>query len=211
MSVNLNIRVPVPEWLDKICVWPLMAYRKLKYGYTFRKIYLGEGEFTIVEPPDYYTYCKYKWILLGTGRNMYAVRNVKTGPMQTKMVYLHREIMKPEKGKVVDHRNSGGLDNRRANLRLATHAENMQNRRKMRKKTTSRFIGVHLEKKSGIPIVEISHQGKLIYIGRFKTEVEAARAYDRAALKYHGEFAKLNFPREDYKDEIQKQQPVKSI
>jgi hypothetical protein len=200
MSAYLNIRIP--EWLDKICVSPLMAYRKLKYGYTFRKIYLGEGEYTIVDPQDYYTYGQFNWNLLGTGRHKYAVRNVKTGPNQTKMVYLHREIMKPEEGKVVDHINGGGLDNRRANLRQATHAENMQNRRKMSKKTTSRFIGVHLEKESGTPIVEISHQGKLIYIGRFKNEIDAARAYDRAALKYHGEFAKLNFPREDYADEL---------
>jgi hypothetical protein len=175
-----------------------MGYRQLKYGYSFRKIYLGEGEYTIVEPPDYYAYGKYKWVLLGTGRHVYAVREMKIGSKRTKRMYLHREIMKPPKGKLVDHRNSDGLDNRRANLRVATHAENMQNRRKTRKKTTSRFIGVHLEKKSGISIVEISHQGKLIYIGRFKDEVEAARAYDRAALKYHGEFARLNFPREDY-------------
>jgi hypothetical protein len=194
MSAYLNIRVPV--WLDFIFTCPLLVFRLLRYGYTFRKIYLGEGEYTIVEPADYYTYGKYKWILLGTGRNVYAVREMKIGPKRTKRMYLHREIMKPPKGKVVDHRNSGGLDNRRANLRLATHAENMQNRGKMRKKTTSRFIGVHLEKKSGIPIVEISHQGKLIYIGRFKNEIEAAKAYDKAAIKYHKEFARLNFPSE---------------
>jgi hypothetical protein len=74
MSANLNIRIP--EWLDKICVCPLMAYRRLKYGYTFRKIYLGEGEFTIVEPADYYALGKFKWILLGTGYNLYAVHEV---------------------------------------------------------------------------------------------------------------------------------------
>ena len=78
MSANLNIRIP--EWLDKICVCPLMGYRQLKYGYTFRKIYLGEGEYTIVEPPDYYAYGKYKWVLLGTGRHVYAVREMKIGP-----------------------------------------------------------------------------------------------------------------------------------
>jgi hypothetical protein len=171
-----------------------MAYRRLKYGYTFRKIYLGENEYTIVEPPDYYAYGKFKWIFWGNGRNQYAVREVKIGPKRTKRVYIHREIMKPRKSKLVDHRNNDGLDNRRANLRLATHSQNMQNRGKTKIKTTSRFIGVHLDKKSCSWKVQINYQGKVLYIGRFDNEIDAAKAYDKAARKYHKEFARLNFP-----------------
>jgi hypothetical protein len=196
MSAYLTIRIP--EWLDKICVWPLLVYRRLKYGYTFRKIYLGEGEFTIVEPPDYYAFAQFKWFLWGSGYNFYAVREVKIGPNKTRRSYLHREIMKPRKGRVIDHRNVNSLDNRRDNLRHATRAQNNYNRRKTRKKTTSRFIGIHLEKRDCNWKVQIRNQGKLIYIGRYDNEIDAARAYDCAALKYHGEFARLNFPREDY-------------
>ncbi|MFH1369793.1 MAG: HNH endonuclease [Planctomycetota bacterium] len=194
MSANVNIRIP--EWLDKICVWPLMQYRELKYGYTFRKIYLGEGEFTIVEPPDYYAYGKFKWVLSGTGYNLYAVREVKIGPKKTKRVYMHREIMKFPKRKLVDHRNNDGLDNRRANLRLATYSQNAINRPKTKSKTSSKYRGVCFcqGRRNWSAIIRVN--GKQMWLGRFKNEIDAAKAYDRMAVKHHGEFAKLNFPKE---------------
>jgi hypothetical protein len=111
--------------------------------------------------------------------------------------------MNPPEGILVDHQNSNPLDNRRANLRLATHAQNMHNRQKIQKKTSSRFVGVCFEKQKQRWIVYITNLRKRIYLGRFKNEIDAARAYDRAALKYFGEFARLNFPREDYKDLIE--------
>jgi hypothetical protein len=195
MSVNLNIRVWVPEWLDKICVWPLMAYRRLKYGYTFRKIYLGEGEYTIVEPADYYTYSRYKWILSADGSNFYAVREAKIGPKRTKIVSLHREIMNAPKGILVDHQNNNGLDNRRANLRPATYSQNNINRPK-KANTSSKYRGVCFEKSCHRWGAFIRIKGRQTRLGRFENEIDAARARDRAALKYHGEFARLNFPEE---------------
>jgi hypothetical protein len=101
--------------------------------------------------------------------------------------------MNPPPGLLVDHRNCNSLDNRRANLRLATHQENMRNRRK-RKNTSSRFIGVTFDKQRGKWLARIIYQGKRIFLGRFDTEIEAARAYDAAVKKYHIEFARLNFP-----------------
>lgn len=192
MSANLNIRIP--EWLDKICVSPLLFYRRLKYGYPFRKIYLGENEFTIVEPPDYYKFGKYNWILWGTGYNLYAVRSVKIGPLRTRIMSLHREIMNPPKRRLVDHRNTNSLDNRRANLRLATRAQNNCNRRKTSRKTASRFVGVSFDKNNPAWVSCIQYKGKRINLGRFKNEIDAAKAYDAAARKYHKEFARLNFP-----------------
>jgi hypothetical protein len=192
MSAKLTITIP--EWLDKICAWPAVEYRKLKYGYSFRRIYLGEGEWTIVDQADYYLYGNLRWSARGKGWGLYAVRDTKTEPGLTKMVYLHREIMNEPEGLLVDHRNNNGLDNRRSNLRLATHYENTCNRRKTKAKTTSRFIGVYFEKRTGRWVAQIRHRGKKIVLGRFKSEEEAARAYDEAAKKYHGEFARLNFP-----------------
>jgi len=196
MSANLNIRIP--EWLDKICIWPLMRYRELKYGYTFRKIYLGQGEYTIVEPPDYYAYGKYKWILSADGNNYYAVREAKIGPKRTKIVSLHREIMNAPKGILVDHQNNNGLDNRRANLRLATYSQNAINRPKTKLKTSSKYRGVCFEKSCQQWGAFMRIKGRQTRLGRFENEIDAAKAYDRAAIKYHRDFARLNFTREDY-------------
>jgi hypothetical protein len=196
MKVNLTIGIPV--WLDRICVWPVMVYRKQKYGYDFRKIYLGEGVWTILDQEDYYKYGHIKWCLGSNERRLYAAGGLRNKKGGARTVYLHREIMKAPKGLLVDHRNLDSLDNRRRNLRLATHAENSCNRGKTKSKTSSRFIGSYLEKQTQFWVVRIKHKGRSIFLGRFKSEVEAARAYDRAAIKYHGEFARLNFPREDY-------------
>jgi hypothetical protein len=188
-----SVEIRVPDWLDRICAWPVMIYRRWKYGYTYRRIYLGEGEWTILDQKDYYKLCNYKWCINGNGTKFYAVRLVKKGPGRTKIEYMHRIIMQPEKGLLVDHRNSNSLDNRRENLRIATQAENMQNRKK-RKNTSSRYIGVWYAKEKSKWESRIWHNGRKVYIGSFEKEEDAARAYDEAAGRYHGEFARLNFP-----------------
>jgi intein-encoded DNA endonuclease-like protein len=99
-------------------------------------------------------------------------------------------------GLLVDHRNNISLDNRRDNLRLATHSQNNCNRPK-RKNTSSRFIGVFLRDRNKWA-AQIRYKGGRIWLGLFDNEIDAAKAYDAAAIKYHGEFARLNFPREDY-------------
>ncbi len=133
----------------------------------------------------------------------YAIRFVDTLKKGAVMVSMHREIMNHPKGSLVDHRNTDPLDNRRSNLRLATHSQNMSNRKKMKIKTSSQYIGVSFEKSRGLWVTTIRNNNKSIWLGRFDSEIEAARAYDAAAIKYHGEFARLNFPREDYNVEIQ--------
>ncbi|MCJ7777394.1 MAG: AP2 domain-containing protein [Sedimentisphaerales bacterium] len=193
MITHVNVSLKIPVWLDRICTWPVMAYRRCKFGYSFRRIDLGEGEWTIVEPDDYYRLKNFKWFLSGNGTKFYAARSIKIGPGQTKIVRLHREIMNPPPGLLVDHRNGNGLDNRRANLRPATHSQNMYNKPKTKSKTSSRFIGVTFNKGRRKWETRIYYQKRKIWLGRFDDEIDAARAYDKAALEYHGEFARLNF------------------
>jgi hypothetical protein len=196
MSAKLTISIP--EWLDRICASPVMLYRKHKYGYSYRRIYLGEREWTLLDEEDFYRYGNLKLSLGGFKKNFYAVSGVKNKDGNFELVRLHRLLMNSPKGRVVDHRNGDGLDNRRENLRIATRGQNVCNKIKTRRKTSSKFIGVSWDKRSRLWAAYVGHLYKKIFLGYFKNEIDAARAYDRAAIKYHGEFARLNFPREDY-------------
>ena len=177
-----KIEMRIPDWVDRICVWPVMVYRKRKYGYTFRRIYLDDGFWTILDQQDYYRFNSFKWCISGNGHKFYAARFVKKGPGKTKTIYLHREIMKPPAGLLVDHRNTNTLDNRRTNLRPATHSQNTCNRLKSkRKNVSSQFVGVYLDKRTGRWISQIAYRRKKLHLGVFDTEMAAARAHDEAA------------------------------
>jgi hypothetical protein len=97
-------------------------------------------------------------------------------------------------GKVADHINHDGMDNRSSNLRAATHSENMCHRKKSSRATHSKYKGIYWHKNIRKWQVEIKFNKKRIHLGCFRNEIEAARAYDNAARKYHAEFACLNFP-----------------
>jgi len=100
-------------------------------------------------------------------------------------------MLTPPPGQCIDHINGNGLDNRRANLRFATPAQNVWNSR--RKKSASGYKGVYSakgEKKFG---AAIRCNKKRIHLGCFDSAIDAAKAYDTAAKKYHGQFAQTNF------------------
>jgi hypothetical protein len=189
-----SITIKVPNWLDFIFTCPLLIYRRLRFGYTYRRIYLGEGRFTIVEPRDFYWVNKFHWGLKGNSERSYAIRLVSTSDNNVKYLSLHRAIMGSPKGLLVDHKNRNRLDNRRANLRIATNSQNQFNKSKTRRKTASRFVGVTFVKSIGRWRAQIMLDRKNIFLGNFENETEAAKAYDSAAIKYHGEFARFNFP-----------------
>ena len=105
---------------------------------------------------------------------------------------LHRLITNAKTGEVVDHINGNGLDNRKCNLRLTTQRGNNKNARKRRNAKTSNYKGTHFSKGESKWKAQIQVDGKKMSLGTYLTEIEAAKAYNRAALKYHKEFAYIN-------------------
>jgi hypothetical protein len=153
-----------------------------------KRIPLTGGLFALVDDADYAALAKYRWSVVRSGRNFYARRH-RSG----RGLYMHREVMGLLVGWEVDHINHDGLDNRRRNLRLCTRRENAHNRLPCRN-GSSRYKGVSLHKPSGRWRANISSDGKNFFIGSFKSQVGAAKAYDDKARELFGEFAHLNFP-----------------
>lgn len=106
---------------------------------------------------------------------------------------LHRFLLGAPDGVMVDHRNGDTLDNRRDNLRLCTNSQNQANRQRSR--GVSPFKGVCWQKRTngtGSWKAQLVIEGNVVYLGVFGTDLEAAAAYNAAALSHFGEFAHLN-------------------
>ncbi|MBN2129633.1 MAG: HNH endonuclease [Sedimentisphaerales bacterium] len=152
-----------------------------------KRIPLSRGQYALVDTSDYEWLSQYTWQMCASG---YALR-IEKG----KRVYMHRQIMDPPKGMIVDHIDCNQANNCRANLRLCTPGQNGRNRSKQ-VRTSSRFKGVSWHKKSAKWRAGIRFKGEQIWLGYFVDEVEAAQAYDAKAVELFGEFARLNFPGE---------------
>ena len=157
---------------------------------SVRRIPLGSGLFATVDATDYEKVSRYKWFAQRDGRCIYA-----TCRTRGRAVSMHRMIMRPRKGYVVDHIDGNGLNNRRCNLRVCTIRQNRANTRPCG--GSSRFVGVYRHA-SGKWVAGLVCRGKYYYLGIFDDEVEAAKARDRKAYEFFGEYAYLNFP-EDFR------------
>jgi hypothetical protein len=157
-----------------------------------KRIPLTKGKFTIVDDEDYKWLSQWKWCARKdnkTSELFYAARTDWSSGKPI-AVFMHSEIFGP----ACDHKNRNSLDNRRQNLRTASKTQQNCNQR-LRKDNTSGFKGVGQSiSHPGVWVAKIQINRKTLHLGYYKTKEEAARAYDHAASKYHGEFAYLNFP-----------------
>jgi hypothetical protein len=152
-------------------------------------IALTQGFVALVDEADADALAQWRWWVVRSGDREYAMR---TGPRPERAVWLmHRVILglRPGRTPEVDHINGDGLDNRRANLRVATHSQNMANQDGQRRRR-GRFKGVSLQ--DGRWTARIRANGVLRYLGSFGDEEAAAAAYDVAAREAFGEFARTN-------------------
>lgn len=157
-------------------------------------IKLTKGKFAKVDDEDFEMVNKFKWYSVKDKHSYRAFSCMKINN-QWKTVYLHRFIMNFPEGKQVDHINIDPLDNRRSNLRVCSQSENQHNRTKQRN-NTSGFKGVYWSAETKKWRAKIRINNNLINIGYFADKVDAAKAYDKAALELHSSFAKLNFEKQ---------------
>ncbi len=158
------------------------------------EIPLTQGKVAIVDEEDFEWLSKFKWCVFiirhkgtPTGK-YYACRTLRiNGRMTT--VLMHREILKEVKE--IDHRDCDGLNNRRSNLRPASDFQNACNRSKQ-EGTSSRFKGVAWNKRKRNWEAYIKVNRKKQYLGNFGDEIDAALAYNKAAIQLFGEFANVN-------------------
>jgi hypothetical protein len=181
-----------PQWpgqLHDVPGVPCHHYRpkpEPPQGPGVRMIALTNGGYAYVDAADFEWLNKYHWRL----ENGYAARYEKG-----KVVFMHRQILKPPKSKLVDHSDGNQINNCRTNIRPATRTQNRGNQRKCYH-TASRFKGTYYNRDVRKWYAHCMYAGENHCSAYFDTDEEAARAYDALAVAWFGEFARLNFPRE---------------
>lgn len=150
---------------------------------------LTQGQVTIVDDEDFNTCNARKWCAQWhpNTKSFYAVRNKSGGVRGT--VLLHRVIMAAQEGEITDHRNHDTLDNRRSNLRNASHSQNGANRKGVQVNNSSGYRGVTWNKEKNKWAAQLYVNKKRIFVGYFDNLQNAVMAVMSARIKYFGEFA----------------------
>lgn len=159
-----------------------------------KEIQLSNGGVSLVDDDDFDFVNRHRWHRKDSHGNSYA-----KGCVNGASTYIHRLLISAQPGQEVDHRNGNGLDNRRSNLRIASVSQNHTN---TNARGLSGLKGVYKTwrinrdgKKQWASrwSAKIGVNGEHIFLGTHATKEEAALAYDAAALKFYGEFARTNF------------------
>lgn len=158
-----------------------------------KQIPLSQGLFALVDDEDFEYLNQFKWHARKSRDTFYASRNLKISKNNRKTIQMHRVILGTTDTKIQgDHIDGNGLNNQKSNLREATHEQNRRNT-KSYKNGVSKYKGVSYRKDSKKWRSIINFNKKVIRLGYFSSEIEAAKAYDVKAKELFGEFAWLNF------------------
>lgn len=155
-------------------------------------VMLGHGRFALLDKAEWERLNHFRWHFNKRG---YAARlQYRGGGKCDAIIYLHREVMGNSPGVVYDHINRNKLDCRRSNLRVATKHGNAGNisKRNQARPPTSIFKGVSYDRRKQRWLAQGNNHGRMVFIGRYKSEELAAFAYNHWAAEHFGEFAFLN-------------------
>lgn len=147
---------------------------------------LTRGYFATIDEADVSLIAGRKWRAVGKSPHIYAVTGHVYVPTGAREIYMHRLITDARENEVVDHVDDNGLNNRRGNLRVCTHGENVT-RGRLNKSRTG-FRGVQPQTLG--PNFTATIAG--IHLGSFTSAEAAAEAYDKAAIQRFGQFARTN-------------------
>lgn len=155
-----------------------------------RTIPLTQGKIALVDDSDYEWLNQRKWYAARDRYTFYVLRGARHKCTSEQM---HRLILglQPGDKRQCDHIDGNGLNNVRSNLRVCTVTQNQRSSRKLRG-GTSKYKGVFWNYANSKWLSAIRTNKERIYLGSFDSEIDAARAYDIAALKYHGDFSVTN-------------------
>lgn len=152
------------------------------------QIPLTKGFVATVDEADLPLIAPYKWRASQAGSKWYAVATVPNSGKRSRSFYMHRMLMGNPSGKLIDHHDGDGLNNRRGNLRVTDKRGNGANSR-LQARNKSGAKGVHWDARGSKWLARITVNGKSRYLGRFADRAAAAAAYAKAAYEAHGEFA----------------------